>query len=71
MQFNSEDEGSAALQNLGIQPPHCMVKQLRKPRILSSLLKYEISHRLRECENWVLEKIFGPKREEVMGDWRK
>jgi hypothetical protein len=22
-------------------------------------------------ENWVLRKIFGPKREEVTGGWRK
>jgi hypothetical protein len=28
-------------------------------------------HRLRGFENWVLRRIFGPKREEVMGDWRK
>jgi hypothetical protein len=28
-------------------------------------------HRLRAFENRVLRKIFGPKREEVMGEWRK
>jgi hypothetical protein len=28
-------------------------------------------HRLRVFENRVLRRIFGPKREEVMGDWRK
>jgi hypothetical protein len=22
-------------------------------------------------ENWVLRRIFGPKRDEVMGEWRK
>jgi hypothetical protein len=22
-------------------------------------------------ENWVLRRIFGPKRDEVRGDWRK
>ena len=27
--------------------------------------------RLRVFENWVLRKIFGPKREEVTGEWRK
>jgi hypothetical protein len=27
-------------------------------------------HRLRVFENRVLRKIFGPKRNEVMGDWR-
>jgi hypothetical protein len=28
-------------------------------------------HRLRVFENRVLRRIFGPKRDEVMGDWRK
>jgi hypothetical protein len=28
-------------------------------------------NRLREFENRVLRKIFGPRRDEVMGDWRK
>jgi hypothetical protein len=28
-------------------------------------------HRLRVFENRVLRKIFGPKRDEVMGEWRK
>jgi hypothetical protein len=28
-------------------------------------------HRLREFENRVLRRIFGPKRDEVTGDWRK
>jgi hypothetical protein len=28
-------------------------------------------HRLRVFENRVLEKIFGPKRDEVAGEWRK
>jgi hypothetical protein len=27
--------------------------------------------RLRVCENRVLRKIFGPKRDEVTGEWRK
>jgi len=27
--------------------------------------------RLRECENKVLRRIFGPKRDEVTGEWRK
>jgi hypothetical protein len=35
---------------------------------LSDLLE---EHRLREFENWVLRRIFGPKRDEVMGGWRK
>jgi hypothetical protein len=28
-------------------------------------------HRLRMFENRVLRRIFGPKRDEVMGEWRK
>jgi hypothetical protein len=33
------------------------------------MLKEE--HRLRVFDNRVLRKIFGPKRDEVIGDWRK
>jgi hypothetical protein len=36
---------------------------------LSLTLREE--HRLREFENRVLRRIFGPKRDEVMGGWRK
>jgi hypothetical protein len=28
-------------------------------------------HRLRVFENRMLKRIFGPKRDEVTGDWRK
>jgi hypothetical protein len=28
-------------------------------------------HRLRVLENRVLRRIFGPKRDEVIGEWRK
>jgi hypothetical protein len=28
-------------------------------------------HRLRVTENTVLRRIFGPKRDDVTGDWRK
>jgi hypothetical protein len=28
-------------------------------------------HRLRVFDNKVLRRIFGPKRDEVRGDWRK
>jgi hypothetical protein len=27
--------------------------------------------RLRVFENWVLKRIFGPKRDEVIGEWKK
>jgi hypothetical protein len=36
---------------------------------LSLTLREE--HRLRVFENSVLRRIFGPKRDEVMGEWRK
>jgi hypothetical protein len=36
---------------------------------LSLTLREE--HRLRVFENRVLRRIFGPKRDEVMGEWRK
>jgi hypothetical protein len=36
---------------------------------LSLMLMEE--HRLRVFENRVLRRIFGPKRDEMTGDWRK
>jgi hypothetical protein len=30
-----------------------------------------MGHRLRVFENRVLRRIFGPKRDDVTGDWRK
>jgi hypothetical protein len=37
--------------------------------ILSLTLREE--HRLRVFENWVLRRIFGPKRDGMIGGWRK
>jgi hypothetical protein len=34
-------------------------------------LTFREEHRLRVFENRVLRKIFGPKRDEVTGEWRK
>jgi hypothetical protein len=28
-------------------------------------------HRLKVFENWVLSRIYGPKRDEVTGEWRE
>jgi len=28
-------------------------------------------HRLRMSENWVLRRIFGPRRDEITREWRK
>jgi hypothetical protein len=56
------------------------VKNLLSSRLLSKNLKIRIykaiilpveEHRLRVFENRVLRRIFGPKRDEVMGEWRK
>jgi hypothetical protein len=30
-----------------------------------------VEHRLRLFENRVLRRVFGPKKDEVMGEWRK
>jgi hypothetical protein len=37
--------------------------------LVSNTLSEE--HRLRVCENRVLRRIFGPRRDVVTGDWRK
>jgi hypothetical protein len=37
----------------------------------TSFLKLRDEHRLRVFENRVLRRIFGPKRDEVTGEWRK
>jgi hypothetical protein len=37
--------------------------------ILSQILRKE--HRLRVFENRVLKRIFGPRKDEVIGGWRK
>jgi hypothetical protein len=34
-------------------------------------MKFQEEHRLRVFENRVLRRLFGPKRDEVTGDWRK
>jgi len=34
-------------------------------------LKLREERMLRVSENWVLRRIYGPKRDEVTGDWRK
>ena len=36
---------------------------------LSLILREE--RKLRVFENWVLRRIFGPRRDEVTGEWRK
>ena len=38
---------------------------------LSLSLTLREEHRLRVLENRVLRRIFGPKRDEITGEWRK
>jgi hypothetical protein len=52
--------------------------KIYKTIILPVLYGYETwsltlreEHRLRVLENRVLRRIFGPKRDEVIGEWRK
>jgi len=55
------------------------VQNLLSSRLLSKNLKIEIyrtiilreERRLRVFENRVLKRIFGPRRDEVTGEWRK
>ena len=35
------------------------------------LLTFRVERRLRVFENRVLRRVFGPKRDEVTGEWRK
>jgi hypothetical protein len=39
--------------------------------LLGSAVTLREEHRLRVFENRVLRRIFGPKRDEVTGEWRK
>jgi hypothetical protein len=49
--------------------PLKIIKHIYTPLSISVREKEE--HRLRVFENRVLRRIFGPKRDEVTGDWRK
>jgi hypothetical protein len=49
---------------------HVIYKTIILPVVLWSLALRE-EHRLKVFENRVLRRIFGPKRDEVTGDWRK
>jgi hypothetical protein len=35
------------------------------------IIKINVPEKLRVFENRVLRRIFGPKRDEVIGEWRK
>jgi hypothetical protein len=39
--------------------------------LLAYVMSVREEHRLRVFENRVLRRIFGPKRDEVTGEWRK
>jgi hypothetical protein len=53
---------------LGVKPPSGAQDQIFVA-VRQLLLREE--HRLRMFENRVLRRIFGPKRDEVTGGWRK
>ena len=53
---------------------------LTKPPLEKTLLRnihkaksflWRQNNRLRAFENWVLRRVFGPKNDEVTGEWRK
>jgi hypothetical protein len=50
-------------------------KTIIRPVVLYGCETWSITlreeHRLRVCENRVLRRVFGPKRDEVTGEWRK
>jgi chemotaxis methyl-accepting protein methylase len=45
--------------------------RIYKTVILPLVLTFREEHRLRVFENRVLRRIFGPKRDEVTGGWKK
>jgi hypothetical protein len=54
----------------------CVTMEVRIYILISSLSRLGLSHKeknldLRVFENRVLRRIFGRKREEVIGDWRR
>jgi hypothetical protein len=53
----------------GIKEQDLQIHCLYGCETLSLTLREE--HRLRVFENRVLRRIFGPKRDEVTGEWRK
>jgi hypothetical protein len=48
----------------------CLLPKNIKIRIYKTLILRE-EHRLRVFQNRVLRRIFGPKRDELTGNWRK
>jgi hypothetical protein len=45
-------------------------KMIILPVVLYGCESWSLTHRLRVFENRVLRRIFGPKRDEVTGEWR-
>jgi hypothetical protein len=57
------------------RPPHGEIyKTIILPVVLYGCETWSVTlreeHRLREFENMVLSRLFGPKRDEVRGEWR-
>jgi hypothetical protein len=59
------DTAGYKTRELGLGVAVVTIKSLSEP------FKLKEEHRLRVFENRVLMKIFGPKRDEVTGEWRK
>jgi hypothetical protein len=60
---------------MGIHAPCSIYKTIIMPVVLYGCETWSLTireeHRLRVFENRVLRRIFGPKRDEVTGEWRK
>jgi hypothetical protein len=72
LSFGSEPSVfSSAVKNLKIR----IYKTIILPVVLYGSKTWSLTlredHRLRVFENRVLRRIFGPKRDEVTGEWRK
>jgi hypothetical protein len=60
------------LEAKNLTPSGFLEKILRRDENILNIEEFYLQeHRLRVFENWALRGIFGPKRDEVIGGWRK
>jgi hypothetical protein len=57
--------------SFSLSPPKIFRISLQSKRRVRNLVTLREEHRLRMFENRVLMRIFGPRRDEVTGEWRK